>query len=390
ASDRAPCVGLVTLDAARKTDLGVKLAGGAHSGITTRVAGTAIGYPQQISFCGPGNVTSMVLRLTRIVRETSSDLPLSISLLSELELVQIFAAIALEELDLFTDGARLAHDVRQACENALQIREPWQGGTISQQEITALRATLMGRFPDHPHLLRLDACGYWEALRATISHLSVYDRATILAQLWAGQNELTVLFSQMTQALERLDFSQDVRCGLDAILEFDELERPLASTHSILSGRVICEMMERIEHPAIVATPTGKQLSLSRPMLAALGAELQVEVLSQHEQGDLDADVLEFPRLPLQGEVHRPLAPRPLKGAYAYGETTDLLWRFAQEKAVFLLERATQQHEITALVIVLPIGAATAPDRPGVLVDWLERLQGATAAERDASETALF
>ncbi len=390
ALDRPACVGLVSLQQERKADLGLRLAGGMPPGGTARIAGVTVSYPAQVSFCTPDDATSMVLRLTRSVRETKPDFPLALDVMGELDLVEIVAGIALEEVDLVSGGERIAAQVRLACEAALQIREPWQGGTISAEDTLALRDRLLARFPDHPHLKRLDACGYWESLRAVIAHLSVFDRAEILAQIWAGQKQITLLYNQLSQALERLDFAAGVRTGIDAILSFDELERPVASQTSILRAGLVSELMQRVEQPVIVVTPTGKQLSLARPVLAALGRQMHVEVLSQGDPIGLGADVLDFPRLPLSGEVERPLRPRPLDGAFAGGRLALLLKRFAQEKAVHLLRRATVAHDATALVVTAPLLAARAPDDPRVLTDWVQRMQGATPEERDLVEPGIF
>lgn len=259
---------------------------------------------------------------------------------------------------------------------------------MTERDVNGLQSLLDALYPDSARLKFLAAANYWSDLAEVVPHIADADRIRVLSLLWDEQEEITALLRQMVDALAQLGYATEAFCPRDALLDRDAhsgwfIHHP----RSIIAAATLYDFGGSDEASVRVVGRYGHTAVLSRRVIAAVVAELGVFSSSSPNAVLRQADVIDFPSLPLPLDLPLHGCARG-SGAVPKGE---LLARvFASAKALHLVDRACHGDELTSLVACCVADGESDDLLAPSIGDWVDLVQGEEPHVREHSRTGLF
>jgi len=298
--------------------------------------------------------------------------PVSLRLLSQSDVVRIIANSYLEDVDPEaaspTTPPRLALVISRL---RTQVGEERSG--FSADDVDEMRSYFERYFHRHPVVAALGD-NFWTAAAEMSDRMSIQGRAVMFSLLWGETPQLTVMCVRLFQALEALGNSEVAFCGLEAL---DPTAMSIIDTDTMLHG-----LEEDSSSKITLFTPGGHQVAMTRPLVTALTAELNLTLEEQPYAFFGSADLLDFPGAPARMRFTEPdtLYPDPANRAR----------HFRRGKAAYLFQRYVAAQELTALVLCMEDTPPIARTLPEMVREWIDAAQGATPEERQDIPCALF
>ena len=188
--------------------------------------------------------------------------------------------------------------------------------------------------------------GFWQEAERIAPRLGRADRAAFLAILWGSHAELTRTFERLSAELDRLGHPQLVHLSPDALVPRE------ASIIDVAA-------LDGIEQPDDHGTTSlrmsdGQTMQIARPLISALGAELELPMrdlpfaLMEH------VDLLDFPGArsrdskPMTEQLAKPNAVREL---FLRGKVALLFDKYVEDQAItsMMLCASHQNNEVVGL-----------------------------------------
>jgi len=310
--------------------------------------------------------------------------PVRVALLDALEVVEIMARVFLQELSE-CQGAPLSSGLMlRGMENIKRRMQPQSGAGYTGRDMIALRERLNRDYPASSILGMLGAVGYWDELVRICEHIDHKHLVELFAPLWGRQPGLTQLFSTLGPALLQLSGNSEIFLPLEAIAAGNGLTGA-RSLHpdSILSRQTIERLAEGDRMPIRAVNWRQQTFEVDRMPLAAIAAELVVEVPGEAAQSRTPRHVIE---LPASGP-EQPLLAGLFRKAPPDLETLSRL--FAQVKADHLVRRALQRWDATTLAVITSAGEEADASASEAISDWIETSLGETPQQRARRRTGL-
>jgi len=324
----------------------------------------------------PGGIESsgLVSRFTTSAPATPPGAPVAVRLLSQTDLVRIFANTFLEDFD--ADVALPTPQIlEQVMTNAANRAGPVPRDGMVAADIEDLAEYFDRHFRGHALLAALDAAGYWRRVTDLAPRLAASDRAAIFAPLWGGVAQFTNACGELIEALAKLNFAADAFCAADALVPRET---------SILDAQTLFKMGDAAAaaNPLTARTLSGSQAVISGPTLAALVAEVIIPI-SERPFAFLDnADLLDFP-----GARTREM----ITNIERFFAEPDRLGRvFLRGKVAYLFQRYNAEQEIAAMVLCVGPSNQEVQTLPRMVTDWINSTIGATPEARARQRNSLF
>jgi hypothetical protein len=390
AVDLPPSIGVVGAQGAGKTELIAGLASLRRHALVAEFSGGQIDLNvidavlPQAGHQGIG----VVLRFSAIEGPVApKGLPVRLGLLSQTDLVRVLARSYHTHFPAAhlapPTAARIAEAFRLA-ERAL-IAQSVVG--LSGRDIADLRDHLHGFYPESATLRALAAAGYWDQLGELAAHMPDAERRRLLALLWNEEPGLTRLFARLCDGLERLGHAHEVFAPFEALATKERgTGWVVPHPRTVVAAATLQALGQGIDEKLRIAGRYGQIAEVERSVIAGLAAELPLRLASPQLAVVKPAQVLEFPSPPALVDFD----PDCLLDSGSADSLQGIAALFAHVKAIYLLERACQRHDITSLVVCIDPLTADQDDVSPAVAEWIETTQGSEPHHRERLQTGLF
>lgn len=381
AAARRTCVGVFGPSQAGKSYLVSALAKPKEGSLLADFGQNTRDFLTEINPAGDRESTGLVTRFTAHKPNFDHDFPVQLRLLSETDLVKIFANSFFSDFDAnrLNFPAPDENSVRQLLDQA----KNWTKGSTSQHLDEIALYDLGDYFHRHfpTRTLYLKNASYWEHLPEIAPNLSIADRAKLYAPLWGNLEAFTQLFLQLAQALNLLGHALEANAEMGALIPRESSIVDVAILSQLGTAK---DQQDQIRlKPLSTAGKAIAPLSLPRALLTALVAELTVVMQSQPYDFFDHVDLLDFPgarsRLKLDGlpvdESDRQVQVREL---------------FLRGKIAYLFQRYTDERELSSMLLCMPPSVMEVKDLSGMVHEWIKSTHGDSPATRAQVPCALF
>jgi len=377
AAERKMCAGVFGPSQAGKSYLLSSLARDENGDVFCDFNGEQHDFLKEINPQGGKESTGLVTRFTITPpNNIPKEYPVYVRLLSETELVKIFAN------SFFCDATH------KEAVNKDEIRDKVARLKAQAMEMTShididamenLREYVTSSFGDKTRAAVLEEV-YWDDAVELAPRLNLDERISLYSIIWNGIEEFSDMLRVLLRDLEKLEFCEELFCSMKAlipreasIIDVDTLGK------TDFSG---CGASPNVQ----VMTRTGKCADISRKNLTAIVAEITMVMV--HKPADYfdHTDLLDFPgykaRLEatdLREYLHSGKADSPVEQFFRRG------------KVSYLFRRYSDERELTSLLLC---NATTdnIPGLPAAIEEWISATHGRTPDKRvtTADKTALF
>jgi len=357
---------------AGKSYLVSRLCATSDASMQVRFGATQLDFLRDINPPGGQEATGLVSRFTTSAPAAPPDAPVALRLLSQTDLIRIFANTFFEDFD-----ADIPLPTPQSLEQILAA-SAGRAGPVSRDgmvsaDIEDLAEYFDKHFRGHAMLVALDAAGFWRRAGEIAPRLAAVDRPALFAPLWAQVERFTAVCTILIEALARLGFAADAFCGLDALTPRET---------SIIDVRTLFELGAGNQAELSVQTQSGQKAMIHRPVLAALVAEVIIPVAERPFAFLDSADLLDFPGARTREaitDIDRFLAePGRIGRAFLRG------------KVAYLFQRYNADQEIAAMLLCVGPGNQEVQTLPRMVTDWINATIGATPQARAEQRNSLF
>ncbi|WP_114377906.1 virulence factor SrfC family protein [Elioraea thermophila] len=373
AAARPMCVAVFGPSQAGKSYLISALARKGTEPVRVMLGERAIDFVAEINPEGGKEATGLVTRFT--VRPTPSlpGSPVSVRLLTQADVVKILGNSFLEDFNRDAVQPIPAEKVSALIDEA-RGRAGGSAATAFGEDVVFDLAEYFDRyFRGHPVILSLGQ-GFWREAAALAPRLSAADRARLFAPLWNAIPTYTETCRRLCQALDALGDPDDAFLGLEALLP---RETSIIDVET-LAGLGTPDRVGQLE----VATRDGRRVTLPRPIVAALTAELRLTLADQPWEFFSSTDLLDFP-----GARSREV----LSDAEGYlADPARIAPLYLRGKVAYLYQRYVAEQELTSMLLCIGPLNQEVRTLPGMVKEWVDATHGPTPEERAKQPTALF
>lgn len=388
---RRNCVGVFGPSQAGKSYLVSALAKRKDAPLMLDFAGTELDFLKQVNPAGDRESTGLVSRFTKHAGDTDPEYPVELRLLSETDLVKIFANSFLSDFDTNNMDVELP-DEEAIRDTVREIEGGVKAGNATVPHLDEIELFDLGEYfrqNFRSRIGQLDRAGYWDALIRIGGRLPVRQRAKLFALLWGDLQPFTDMFIMLASALESLGNPREARAGLGSLTPRETGTPPEPST--IIDVTILRRLgTDRDAGDTIDVRPftdggSGQPMQMPRATMCALTAEVKLVIQQAPWHFMEHTDLLDFPgarsRLKLRnlgtgtGQEDEDGSPREL---------------FLRGKIAYLFQRYTAEIELTSMLLCMPPSNQEVKDLAGMVRSWIEATHGSTAKARARIQNALF
>lgn len=315
--------------------------------------------------------------------------PIAARILTEPDVLMVLAATWLGEVAV---GERLltdARDLERFFVNLPVDMTDRSSPSLSTANLWQVRSFLCNRFSHSRDLAALDAFDYWRQLGDALPQMTEQQRARALSFLWGQDSHLSSVFAKCSEALSAVGHSNKVYLPLDAVETRSEASGWRTShPASVLNALSQLSTDDGRDDIIRVVRIHGGNVALSRQSCALILAEATLVPRANWRVGTGNVDVVIFP------------APAPYCAATNMSDATvvlggivdeeDALQRFLRAKAIYLMDAAVDNGDVTSLVACMQSDAQLSTATSAAVADWIDFNVGATAHDRERVRNSFF
>lgn len=380
AAARKMCAGVFGPSQAGKSYLLSSLARDSDGNVYCSFNGEQHDFLREINPEGGKESTGLVTRFTMTVPANyPSGYPVHVRLLSETELVKIFANT------YFCDAIHREKVDKEAIRNALM---PLESRTISTPAshinidvMEELHEYVSNSFGDKARPAALDEV-YWSKAIELAPRLSRDDRVTLYSIIWDGVEEFSDMLRELLVDLEKIDFSEEAFCSMKALIP---REASIIDVETLGKTDFSTSMFSKSIQPTVeVRNPAGKTVSILRKNLTAIVAELTLVMVNKPANYFDHTDLLDFPGYKARLEA------TDLRDYLKSGKSDSAVEQFFRRgKVAYLFQRYNSEHELTSLLLCNST-TDNIPGLPKAVEDWIISTHGKNPEDRVNVKNALF
>lgn len=331
-----------------------------------------IDFIEEINPFGGDESTGVVTRFTIHRQPSPPGYPVCLKLLRLTDIVKILVN------SYFQDGDQEYEDVVDAATfdgllaEAEARANPTAVDAFAETDVWDLQEYLQKNSGGAAAATGIEA--FWGRLAAVAPRLGLDDRAKLLSVLWGRHDTYTEIFRKLAGALAQLGFAQDAYVSVDALVP---------SRQSVINVNALDGLHDDAALPLEVATADGKAVSLPRPLLTALVAELVIVCRDQPLPFFAHTDLLDFPG-------YRTRFKKDLRKYFKEAADTASKDVFLRGKVDYLFQRYTSELELTTMVLCIPDSVMEVASLPKAIETWVGMTHGATPEKRAGKPNLLF
>ncbi|MDR2574430.1 MAG: putative virulence factor [Desulfovibrio sp.] len=372
AAGRKMCVGVFGPSQAGKSYLISALARDKTGGLAALFGGAKHDFISEINPEGGKESTGLVTRFTMTRPDgLPAGFPVQIRLLGETDIVKIIANTYYADCEhkSIPDAEAVT-----AVLDALGTKQHQGAPHVDLDALEDLREYLLRDFQAKPRVQELERV-YWQRALEMGPRLGLQDRVALYSLIWDNVPQFTELCRSLTDALEKLSFSDVAFCSVEALVP---------RSGSIIDVAMLEGLGESDDRPLDVSAGQGSgTVSLPKAVVAALTAELTIVMGEKPDDYFEHTDLLDFPGYrsrykltDLQRELQKP------------GMTKEL---FLRGKVAYLFQRYCAEKELTGMLLCIGPSNQEVQDLPGVINDWVVSSHGELPESRkDKAESLYF
>lgn len=378
AARRKMCAGVFGPSQAGKSYLLSSLAANDEKKVPCKFGSKEYDFLKDLNPGGSKESTGLVTRFTLTEPAGITDaFPVHVRLLSETELVKIFAN------SYFCD---CEHKEGISDERAEAIRKlltelkgrAGKNNHITLDDMEDLREYIHNSFGGVAQAADLNRI-YWDEAIDLASRLELRDRARLFGVIWGDIAKFTELFEQYAQDLEKLGNPEEAFMAMDALVP---REASIIDVETL--GKTNFSDVPNAGATIRVRTPAGIETDISRKNATALVAELTLVMKNSPAVYFDHTDLLDFPGYKARLECSDIVAYMD-KGK----EDSRVEQFFRRGKVAYLFQRYNAERELTSLLLCVAAPDNT-PGLPGAIEEWIISTHGLTPETRRGSKNALF
>lgn len=375
AAERKMCAGVFGPSQAGKSYLLSSLARDANKEVRCAFNGQQYDFLKDLNPGGAKESTGLVTRFTMTPpADIPPDYPVHVRLLSEAELVKIFANT------YFCDCDHKEKVDKSAIQSAVSALKGCVGGEcrhITLDVMEDLREYVTNSFGGMSRAAALDEV-YWHDAIEMAPRLSLDDRAKLFGIIWDGIPEFNDMFLSLATDLDKLGNEEEAFCAMDAlvpreasVIDVDTLGRTdFSQFHTGSSVRM--------------RSRSGRSADIARKNASAIIAELTL--VMTHKPADYfdHTDLLDFPGYKARLEC------TDIRDYLHKGKEDSAVEQFFRRgKVAYLFQRYNAERELTSLLLCVATSDNT-PGLPGAVEEWIMATHGKTPEDRVHVKNALF
>ncbi len=372
AARRPMCVAVFGPSQQGKSYLIASLARKGTAPATIRFGGELRNFNRDINPEGGKESTGLVTRFSTRPVEGRPGMPVVCRMLSETDIVKIMANAFMEDFDRDT----VVPLEPAAIEATLARLRPRAGrepiGKLNDDDVYDLFEYFERYFLNHPAHLALKPA-VWREMETLAPRLAIADRAELYGLLWNSTPTMTATAAKLISALAALDFPEEAFCPMAAV-------EPRAT--SVIDVETMSALGKGDGDPVPVATRAGRRTELPRSVLAAVIAELQLQLEEKPYDFFDHTDLLDFPGARGRERYNANKAEEVA--------SSDLFMLLRRGKVAYLYQRYLAEQELTAMLLCLRHSNQEVRTVPAMVRDWVDSTHGATPGARLDQDVALF
>lgn len=334
--------------------------------------GREVDFIREINPGGDRESTGLVTRFSIREPKSPAGAPVVLRMLSETDIAKILGN------SFFLDGdtkkrTPLSPDaVLKALEAAgSSAGTGGQAGGISEEDVWDLQDYFEKQFAGMANIETLAA--YWEEAARLAPRLSVADRTRLFSVLWGECEKFSELYLELATALERLGFPKEAYCPIEALVPRDK---------SIIDVETLSGLGKPGREELQIRSMEGPAVSLPRPVVTALVAELHITIAEKPSPLFEHTDLLDFPGARSRQKIDL--------AAFLESNPEALKELFVRGKVAFLFDRYVAEQELSGMLLCIKPSNQDVVTLPDMIDDWIQISHGGTPAARARVETALF
>ena len=371
---RPNCVGVFGPSQAGKSYLISILARKEHGPLIAAFAGDRpeVDFIRDINPIGGDESTGVVTRFTMSPQPAPTNYPVSLRLLTQPDIVKILINSYFQDGDQEYETAPdpVAFEQQLA---ALETRKtPGAVDALSETDMWDIQDYMQRHSGGAATTAVLEP--FWDRLAVLAPRLRIEDRAALLAVLWGRHDTYTGIYRRLASALARLGFSENAFCAMDALIP---------SRASIINVNALSGLDDDDARRLEIGTPDGTVVSLPRPIVTALIAELRIVCRDKPLPFFDHTDLLDFPG-------YRSRFKSDLKRFFRDAADTAPREVFLRGKVDYLFQRYTSDLELTTMVLCIPDSTLEVPSLPKAIETWVGLTHGDTPEKRLGKPNLLF
>lgn len=331
-----------------------------------------VDFLSEINPIGEKESTGLVTRFTarRASEPAPAGFPVRLRLLSEMDAVKILGNTYFFDGDQTKEAIPAPEEIAETLARLRNQAGP-VGGSVSEDDIIDLQDYFQKHFAG---MRLLDVLSrYWEEARDLARRLDVRGRAELFAFLWGRHRPMTDLFVSLATALDALGRPDEIFAPIHALIPREGSILDVATLAGLGSNEG-----ERLE----VRAPRGQKLDLPRPLLAALTAELRIELADDGRALFKETDLLDFPGARSRQKIGL---------STFFEENTDALKEtFLRGKVAYLFDRYVAEQELTSMILCVRPSNQEVATLPDLVDDWIAHTHGRSPQDRAGQPNLLF
>ena len=375
AAERKMCAGVFGPSQAGKSYLLSSLARDENKEVRCDFDGRQYDFLKDLNPGGAKESTGLVTRFTMTPpANIPSGYPVHVRLLSETELVKIFANTYFCDCD---HKEKVDKTAIQTAVAALKGRTGSGNAHITLDVMEDLREYVTNSFGGLSRAAALDEV-YWHDAIEMAPRLSLDDRARLFGIIWDGIPEFNDMFLALATDLARLGNAEEAFCAMDALVP---REASIIDVETL--GRTDFSQFH-VGGEVQMCTAEGRKASIARKNATAIIAELTL--VMTHKPADYfdHTDLLDFPGYKARLECS------DIRDYLTKGKEDSAVEQFFRRgKVAYLFQRYNAERELTSLLLCVATSDNT-PGLPGAVEEWIMATHGKTPEDRLHSKNALF
>ncbi len=378
AARRPMCVGVFGESQSGKSYLISAMARRGTNPVVARFGDKRLNFLKDINPESGGEATGLVTRFTIRPSAAPATHPVAVRLLSQTDIIKILANAYLKDFVLAVERPPEKSRIEQAFVAARDAVKRGASVTdgLSERQIRNLRRYFEQEAANRATQNALEQSGYWTELEELAPRLPIEERVKLYEFLWGGVETLTRVYLQLYRALDRLGFSAEAFCALDALQPRE---------NSIINVEALKGLLQPAGSTVEIVGQNGRRAHLDRAELTAIISELVINLDEKPADYFDHTDLLDFPGL--RSRLDIPIAPELYlreKGAMGMQEL------FLRGKVAYLFDRYCAERELTSMLLCVQPGNQETRVLPAMVLKWIHASHGDKPADRARVDTALF
>ena len=340
-----------------------------------------VNFLTEINPPGGKESTGLVTRLTRQPVAMRKEFPITIELLSELDLVKIVAN------SFYNDVEQVAEVDFQTRSNQIQemLKRSISGsqGSLGAEDVVELSFYCDKHFANHKHYSMLKQVGYWSRMEQLIPVANEDQRLSYFNILWDNSPRYTKLFQYLVRELARFGGARTILCEAAALFDIEngEWKRSSSSVINVQTLEAVGDQDQLQIRVVPVDNPTMTPIQTGVGTLSALASEITIAIAHQPHAFFSQADLLDFPGARSRHPVDR--------GRFEEASALPIE-HFLRGKVAYLFERYCNSFGMSALLLCIGPSNQEVVGLNRLIEDWVADAAGERPDQRQDSPVNLF